>query len=411
MGVLHGKRIVVGVTGSIAAYKAVDFVSKLTQAGALVDVVMTAHASDFVTPLTFSAISQRPVWSNLWEPTGTAAASHIELARSASAFIIVPATADIIARLAHGLADDILTTVALASTAPLIIAPAMETHMLAHPATQANLALLQERGAHIIPPESGRLASGEYGAGRLPSTETLLGALQWVLGQGGDLAGKRIVVTAGGTQEPIDPVRFIGNRSSGLQGFALATAARNRGAEVTVIAGITSLPTPYKVRRVDVTTAASMLAAVLQACAQADILMMAAAVADFTPITVAEHKLKKRQAPAQDGIDLAVELTRTDDILMTLQEHVREFPQLVRIGFAAETREVIAAGTAKLQQKGLAMIVMNDVSEPATGFGSSQNHVWIGYPNGKIIEVPLADKESIADSIWDAVLDISTAQL
>ena len=266
MSILAGARIIVGVAGGIAAYKAADLVSKLTQAGALVDVVMTERAREFVAPLTFSALSQRPVWADLWEPTGAAAARHIDLGRAAQIILVAPATANVIARLAHGMADDMLTAIALASTAPLVIAPAMETHMLAHPATVANLATLRERGAHIVPSEEGRLASGEVGAGRLPDTATLLGAARLVLGLGGDLRGRRVVVTAGGTQEAIDPVRYIGNRSSGRQGFAVAEVARDRGATVTLIAGVTTLATPYGVTRIDATSAAAMHSAVLAAC-------------------------------------------------------------------------------------------------------------------------------------------------
>jgi phosphopantothenoylcysteine decarboxylase/phosphopantothenate--cysteine ligase len=407
---LSGARVVVGVAGGIAAYKAADLVSKLTQAGALVDVILTEHAREFVTPLTFSALSQRPVWSDLWEPTGQAAARHIELGANADLLLVAPATANVIARLAHGLADDMLTAVARATTAPLVLAPAMESQMLAHPATQANLALLAQRGAHIVPAEHGRLASGALGAGRLPDTATLLGAVRLVLGAHGDLAGQKVVVTAGGTQEPIDPVRFIGNRSSGRQGFALAAAARDRGANVTLITGVTTLPTPYGVTRIDAPTAQGMHDAVFAACAQADALVMSAAVADFTPSNPAQHKIKKREVTGEDDADLVVRLRRAPDILGDLQARAAAFPRLVRVGFAAETRDTVAAATDKLARKGLDLVVANDVSEPASGFGSLTNHVWIAHRDGHIVELPLLRKEDIADHIWNAVAALLQAR-
>jgi phosphopantothenoylcysteine decarboxylase / phosphopantothenate---cysteine ligase len=409
MSVLRGAHIVVGVSGGIAAYKAVDLVSKLTQAEAIVDVVLTERAREFVTPLTFGALSQRPVWSDLWGPTGAAgeaAARHIELGQAAQLLLIAPATADVIARLAHGMADDMLTAIALATTAPLVIAPAMEHHMLAHPATQANLALLAERGAHIVPPEAGRLASGQIGAGRLPDTETLMGAARLMLGRKGPLVGKKVVVSAGGTQEPIDPVRYIGNRSSGRQGFAIAEAARDRGAQVTLVAGVTALSTPYGVARIDVSTADEMRDAVIDACADAAALVMSAAVADFTPQQVAQHKIKKREVSGDGDADLILSLRRTPDILGELNERAGDFPQLVRVGFAAETRDTITAAEEKLARKGLDLVVANDVSDPAGGFGSSMNHVWICYRDGRIMELPLLKKEDVADQIWEAVIPL-----
>ncbi len=405
MSILQDKRIVLGVTGGIAAYKAADLVSKLTQAGALVDVVMTEHAREFVTPLTFSALSQRPVWSDLWEPTGAAAARHIELA-AADLLFVAPATANTIARLAQGMADDMLLAVALASTAPLVIAPAMESHMFAHPATQANLRTLVERGALVVPPASGRLASGEIGIGRFPDTETLMGAARFALGRDGALAGRHVVVSAGGTHEPLDPVRFIGNRSSGLQGFAIASSARDRGASVTLVAGVTDLPTPYGVQRIDAVSAAEMHTAILTACHGADALVMSAAVADFTPRTVAVQKIKKREVAPDDGIDLVIQLRRTQDILGDLSSRQDEYPGLVRVGFAAETRDATAAAVDKAQRKGLDFVVANDVSAPHSGFGVPTNQVWLCYPDGRIVELPLLSKEDVADKIWDAVLPI-----
>ena len=410
MSILQGARIVVGVTGGIAAYKAADLVSKLTQAGALVDVVMTAHAREFVTPLTFSALSQRPVWSDLWEATGTAAARHIALAAAAQLVLVAPATANTIAKLAYGMADDMLTAIALATTAPLLIAPAMEPHMLAHSATQANLATLRERSAHIIAPEVGRLASGEFGAGRLPDTFTMLGAARLVLGTQGDLAGKRVVVSAGGTQEPIDPVRFIGNHSSGKQGFALAEAARDRGASVTLVAGVTDLPTPYGVTLVAGHTAQAMRDAVLAACVGADVLVMSAAVADFTPEVVAAQKIKKREAQAVDGADLTLRLRRTPDILADVYAMQEQYPGLIRVGFAAETRAVQAAGQEKLTRKGLDLVVANDVSQPGSGFGTPTNQVTLLFRDGRILQLPELPKAEVANHIWDAVVAMLAAR-
>ncbi len=409
MGILRGKRIVVGVTGGIAAYKAADLVSKLTQAGALVDVVLTERARAFITPLTFSALSQRPVWSDLWEPTGEAAARHIALA-SADLLLIAPATADILARLAHGFADDMLCAIALATTAPLLIAPAMETHMFQHPATQENLATLARRGAVILPPASGRLASGELGTGRLPETAVLLGAARQVLGRSGDLAGRTVVVTAGGTHEAIDPVRFIGNRSSGRQGFALAETARDRGAHVTLIAGATELATPFGVERVDALSAAAMAEAVFTACLHADALVMSAAVADFTPQSVADQKIKKRETKGERDAALTLHLGKTVDILSTLQDRASDYARLVKIGFAAETREVIGYAQEKALRKGLAFVVANDVTAPHSGFGVTTNQVWFCYPDGRLVELPLLEKDAVADHIWTEVVALLRAR-
>jgi len=274
--VLLNKRILVGICGGIASYKAVELVSRLQQAGALVDVIMSERADEFVRPLTFSSLSHRPVYSDLWEPSGRAAETHIALAEEAELLVIVPATANTIAKLAHGVADNMLTAVALATQAPLLLAPAMHQNMYTHPATQANISLLRERGVFIVEPEVGRLASGEVGIGRLPDTSVLLGAINVVLGRNGDLAGYRVVVTAGGTQEPIDPVRYVGNRSSGKMGYALATEARDRGAHVILISGPVVLDVPYGVEVRGVETAIQMRDAVHDAIIDADVLVMSA---------------------------------------------------------------------------------------------------------------------------------------
>lgn len=403
---LEGKHIVVGVCGGIAAYKVADLVSKLRQAGAVVDVVLTAHAEQFVSALTFATVSQRPVYTNLWEPTGKAAARHIELGREADLLLVAPATANTIARLAQGIADDMLTTVALATTAPLLIAPAMETHMYQHPATQANLRLLTERGATIIPPESGRLASGEMGEGRLPETPTLLAQIRRALGRAtGDLVGRRVVVTAGGTHEPIDPVRFIGNHSSGLMGFALAEEARDRGADTLLIAGAVSAPIPLGVEVVRVETTLELREAVLAAIGEADALVMAAAVADYRVERPATHKIKKGSAEENADGSLTLRLTPNPDILVDVQEaaKARGLDSLVRVGFAAETNDVERNAAAKLRRKGLHLLVANDVAKAGSGFGSTTNEVTILYADGRVERLPLLPKAEVAHAIWDRV--------
>src|SRR5579884_62012 len=308
MSRLASGRIVLAVTGGIAAYKAADLASKLVQAGARVDVILTAGAREFIQPLTFQAITKRPVHTSVFEGWSEAAFGHVTLAQEADALVVAPATANAIAKLALGLADDMLGTVALATSAPLVVAPAMEHGMFHHPATQAHLATLRERGATIVGPETGRLASGQHGDGRLAPTEAIVGAIRLVLGRGGALAGKRLVVTAGGTQEPLDPVRFLGNRSSGTMGFALAQAALERGAAVTLVTGPTALTPPVGAA---VRTAREMQEAVARAIVDADALLMAAAVADFRPAAPSAGKIKKQ--PGQET--MALTLVRNPDIL------------------------------------------------------------------------------------------------
>ncbi|HZO76003.1 MAG TPA: bifunctional phosphopantothenoylcysteine decarboxylase/phosphopantothenate--cysteine ligase CoaBC [Ktedonobacteraceae bacterium] len=407
------RRVTVGVCGGIAAYKAVELVSQLQQAGALVDVIMTEHAEDFVRPLTFSTMSHRPVYSDLWEPSGRAAELHIELAEAAEVLAVVPATANTIARLAHGIADNMLTAVALATRAPLLIAPAMYGEMYTHPATQANLALLRERGAIIIEPDVGRLASGAVGPGRLPETAVLMGAINMVLGRHGDLAGRTVVVTAGGTQEPIDPVRYIGNRSSGKMGYALATEARDRGAHVILIAGPVSLPAPYGVEMCRVSTAQEMRDAVYGFIAQADVLIMSAAVADFRPAKPAAHKIKKKSDEAR-GSELSIDLTRTADILgelvETLKGQLGERQQarqrLVRVGFAAETQNIMEHAREKLIKKRLDLLVANDVTRSDSGFGAETNKVIIFHADGAVEDLPVMPKTGVAGAIWDRVVPL-----
>jgi phosphopantothenoylcysteine decarboxylase / phosphopantothenate---cysteine ligase len=403
---LLGKRIIIGVCGGIAAYKSADLTSKLQQAGALVDVILTAHATEFVRPLTFSTVSHRPVYTDLWEPSGQAAAHHIELAAAADLLVVVPATANTIARLAHGLADDLLTTTALSSMAPLLIVPAMEQHMYQHPATQANLHLLAERGAIIIPPETGHLASGEVGVGRLPETGTLMAAIQKVLGQhGGDLAGRRVVVTAGGTAEPIDPVRYIGNRSSGRMGFALAEEARNRGAEVILIVGTATVPLPEGMAVQQATTALSMRDAVVTATAGADVLVMAAAVADYRTAQPAKEKIKKGSSAENPDGSLTLHLVRNPDILAELAGSASS-GTLIRVGFAAETTNLQQHAIQKLGSKGLDLLIANDVSKEGSGFGTITDEVVIYSRDGSAEPLPLLPKTKVAEAIWDRIVQL-----
>ncbi len=416
---LLNRRILVGICGGIASYKAVELVSRLQQAGALVDVILTRHAEDFVRPLTFSTMSHRPVYTDLWEPSGRAAETHIALAVEAELLVVVPATANTIAKLAHGIADNMLTAVALATKAPLLLAPAMYEGMYTHPATSANLALLRTRGAFIVEPEVGRLASGMIGQGRLPDTPVLLGAIRMVLGQNGDLAGRHVVVTAGGTQEPIDPVRYVGNRSSGKMGYALAAEARDRGAYVTLISGPVALEVPYRVVVQKVETAMQMRDAVHSAIAEADVLVMSAAVADFRPAAPAAQKLKKGEVveggEAQEGEEegFSVRLVRNPDILGELAEMLdgqtsnsRAKKHLVRVGFAAETEELMSYARAKLVAKHLDLLVANDVSRPDSGFGAETNKVYIFHATGAMEDLPVMPKTGVAAAIWDRIVPL-----
>jgi phosphopantothenoylcysteine decarboxylase / phosphopantothenate---cysteine ligase len=417
--VLLNKHIIVGICGGIASYKAVELVSRLQQAGALVDVIMTEHAEDFVRPLTFSTMSHRPVYSDLWEPSGKAAETHIALAEQAELLAVVPATANTIAKLAQGMADNMLTAVALATRAPLLLAPAMYKEMYTHPATQENLRLLRERGASIVEPEVGRLASGAVGPGRLPETSVLLGAISMVLGRSGDLAGRRVVVTAGGTQEPIDPVRYVGNRSSGKMGYALATEARDRGAQVILISGPVALEPPYGVEVRRVQTALQMRDAVRHAISNADVLVMSAAVADFRPAAPLTHKLKKESGGGgeeefdeQGGFTL--HLVRNPDILGELAEldvdgyagKGEPEKHVVRVGFAAETHNIEAYARTKLISKHLGLLVANDVSRSDSGFGTDTNKVLIFHATGEKEDLPVMPKTGVAATIWDRIVPL-----
>jgi phosphopantothenoylcysteine decarboxylase/phosphopantothenate--cysteine ligase len=388
---LLGKRIVLGVTGSIASFKAAQFCSTLVQEGADVDVILTGAAQRFVTPLTFQSLTRRPVYTDLYDVLPDLSSAHVELGARADALVICPASATTIARLARGSAEDMLSCTALATTAPLVFAPAMNVNMWRHPATEDNVATLVRRGAIQVGPVEGRLAEGIHAMGRLAALEDVLAAVRVALGPRGRLAGRRVVVTAGGTREPIDPVRFIGNRSTGKMGFALAGAALVRGARVTLI---TTVPPPHPaafdaVQHVE--TVAEMRQAVLAACRAADVLVMAAAVSDFRAAAPAGHKLKK------SGQTLALELVENEDFLLELRD------DFVKVGFAAETDDLIANAQAKLAAKRLHLICANDVTEPGSGFGADTNRVTLLGRDGFREDLPLLPKTEVAERILDRV--------
>ena len=389
---LSDKTVVLGITGSVAAYKAADIASKLTQAGASVEVVMTEAATRFITPLTLRSITGRPVVTDMFQLTSEFSIEHVALAEAADVVVIAPATANVIAKLAGGIADDELTCTVLATQAPIIIAPAMHASMFQNSVTQENLAKLKARGFTIVGPEHGWLASGEAGMGRLADTDKIINTVSKVLSRSIDLAGKRIVVTAGGTQEPIDPVRHIGNRSSGKMGYALAEAARDRGAEVSLITAPASLPHPAGMDVIPVETAAEMKKAVDKAVDKADALIMAAAVADYQPKHVSPTKIKK------DSPTLNLELVRTPDILAEVKG------SFVKVGFAAESEDIVANAKKKLKEKQLDLIVANDITDAESGFDADTNKVTLIDKQGKAEELPLLSKREVADRILDRVV-------
>jgi phosphopantothenoylcysteine decarboxylase/phosphopantothenate--cysteine ligase len=410
---LHDKRILLGVTGGIAAYKVCTLVSRLTQAGALVDVVMTEAATRFVTPLTFQTLTGRPAYTTMWGTLDTSLGEdailpthvvHVGLAEVADLMVIAPATANTMAKLAHGLADNLLTTLALATRCPVLLAPAMDVEMWAHPATQANVATLRERGVHFAGPARGRMASGLEGEGRMMEPDDILGHVRLVLGREGPLAGRRVVVTAGPTREPLDPVRFLSNPSSGRQGFALAQAALDRGATVTLITGPTHLPTPAGAERVDVTTAQEMHDVVLSATERADVLLMAAAVADYRPATVASQKIKKGEG------DRAIHVVCTSDILsaVAVRWAKTRHPHVV-VGFAAESENLVENARAKLAAKNLDLIVANDVTARDAGFATETNRALILDRDGGVTELPLMSKTAVAEVILEQVSGLLAA--
>jgi len=394
---LTDRNIVLGVTGSIAVYKAVDLASKLTQARAVLNTIMTPEASKFVAPITFQGVSgRRPYW-DMWDANNDLAEAHIALARQAELLVIAPATATVIARLALGLAEEMVSLTALATRAPLMVCPAMDSQMFEHPATQEHLHTLRSRGIQIVGPEEGRLASGQVGRGRLSEVDTIIGWIRHVLGKDGDLAGKKVVVTAGGTHEAIDPVRFVGNSSSGKMGFALAEAARDRGANVVLVSGPSALPDPVAVEIVRVRRAAEMRDAVIAGCADADILVMAAAVADYQPAETVRDKIKRRQSET-----LSIPLVPTPDILAEVGVRAG----LIKVGFAAESQDLLENARQKIEAKHLDLIVANDITASDAGFATDNNRVVILDRGGRKEELPLMPKYDVAWHILDRIVSL-----
>ena len=396
MGTLAGRSIVLGVTGGIAAYKAVEIASRLKKAGAEVRVVMTRAAASFVAPLTFREITGQAVATSMWTEIPAHHVEHIALAELADLVLVAPATANFIAKAAAGIADDLLTTTVLATRAPLYIAPAMNTGMWENPVTQENVMRLCERGAQVIPPAEGLLACGTTGAGRLPEPEEIVAAVERHFAAAEILAGRRIIVTAGGTEEAIDPVRYLSNRSTGRMGYAVAAEAARRGAEVILISAPTHLDTPAGVRRVNVRSAREMHAAVMAEYETADAVVKAAAVADYRPAEIAPQKIKK-----SDG-ELTIHLTRNPDILMELG---RKKTHQVLVGFAAETENVETYAQGKLAKKNLDFIVANNVAEKDAGFSVGTNRVKIFFKDGRAEEHPLMAKSELAGIILDRLAD------
>lgn len=393
---LKDRQILLAVSGGIAAYKAAELCRLLVRAQARVNVMMTAAARRFVGQVTFAALSGRPVAFDLFDPQQEAQVGHIQLADEADLLVVAPATANLLAKLCHGIADELVSTVYLAYTGPVLLAPAMNVKMWEHPATQVNVGVLRERGHQLVGPASGELACGHVGAGRMAEPEEILQAAGACLAPQ-DLAGRTVLVTAGPTHEPVDPVRFIGNRSSGRMGFALAAEAASRGARTRLVAGPTSLSTPYGVERVDVVTAAQMALAVREGVAGADLVLMAAAVADYRPSTPSGTKLKKESL----GQQAQLSLSRNDDILAGLG---RLSPRPLLVGFAAETGELERVAPAKLAAKGCDLLVANDVSATDAGFEVESNRVTILDSEGGIERLPLLGKREVARLILDRAI-------
>ncbi len=386
--------VVIGITGSIAAYKAPMIASALIKRGVEVHAAMTKAAAEFITPLTLETICARPVACELFSRQAPYEVEHISLAKRANVFLVAPATANFIAKMAAGIADDFLSSTVLATRAPILIAPAMNTNMWQNPITQQNVKTLTERGVEFILPESGRLACGDEGAGRLADVEEIVGRVMEKLAHKRDFEGLRFLISAGPTREAIDPVRFLSNRSSGKMGYALAEAALARGANVTLVSGPVALNTPYGAERVSVTSAEQMYDAIMDGLKSADVLIMAAAVADYTIAAPSAQKLKK-------GEDMTLELTRTKDILAEVKAHKKNGQLFV--GFAAETKDVERYALDKLVRKGLDMIAANDVLRQDAGFEADTNAVVIYHSGGERVELPLAGKRVIADGILDEI--------
>ncbi|MFZ5810357.1 MAG: bifunctional phosphopantothenoylcysteine decarboxylase/phosphopantothenate--cysteine ligase CoaBC [Chloroflexota bacterium] len=399
--ILHGKRILLGVTGSIACYKAADLASRLTKEEAVVTAVLTQSACQFISPLTFQSVTAQRAYTDqdLWGSEGHV--QHIGLGLGADLICIAPATANTIAKLAHGIADNLLTLASLAARCPVLVAPAMDGGMFGHPATQANIEMLQNRAVYLAGPAEGRMASGLVGRGRMLEPLELLGHIRYLLSREGKLRGTHIVVTAGGTAEPIDAVRAITNRSSGKQGFALAQSALDYGADVTLISANSPLPTPIGAQRVDVSSAQEMLTAVLQAIESADALIMAAAVADFQPIASSSQKIKK-----EDGIP-EIKLTLTPDILAAVaQMRSHSTSPRVVIGFAAESTDLIENARRKLTNKKLDLIVANDITAPDSGFTVDTNRVVLLDASGNVDKYPLMSKAEVAELVIQRLIKL-----
>ena len=396
---LKGRKIVLGVSGGIAIYKAVDLVSKLRKKGAEVRVVMTENAAKFVSPLLFTEISGHKTAVSMWDGRDEFNVEHIALANWGDAVLVAPATANILAKMAHGLADDLLSTVLLAAPCAKIVCPAMNTGMFVNDATQANLNLLRQRGVAIMEPACGELACGTSGAGRLPEVPEIIAALERFFAlREGDMRGLKVLVTAAGTREPIDPVRFIGNRSSGKMGYAIAGEALLRGADVVLVTGPSALTPPPYARVIQVETTRQMMDACLAEFPSVDVVIKAAAVADFKPRTVAEQKIKKIHP--EDG--MSVELEQNPDILKTLGS-LKEKQFLV--GFAAETQNLLENAAAKVQKKKLDMIVANDVSMKGAGFNTDTNIVKFLYPDGNVEALDMLVKEEVARILLDRIME------
>lgn len=391
-------KVVLGVSGGIAAYKACELLRRLTESGHDVRVVPTASALNFVGAATWSALSGNPVSTEVWESVHEV--PHVRIGQGADLVVVAPATADMLAKAAHGLADDLLTNTLLTARCPVVFAPAMHTEMWEHPATQENVATLRRRGAVVIEPAVGRLTGVDTGKGRLPDPGEIFEVCRRILARGTaapDLVGRHVVVSAGGTREPLDPVRYLGNRSSGKQGYALAKAAAARGARVTLVEANTGIPDPAGVDVVHVGTAVQLREAVLKAAADADAVVMAAAVADFRPAVYNPGKIKKR-----DDVEApVVELVRNPDILAEISAD-RALPGQVVVGFAAETDDVLANGREKLRRKGCDLLVVNEVGERKT-FGSEENEAVILATDGSDTPVPYGPKEALAEKVWDLV--------
>ena len=395
---LTGKEIVLGVTGGIAAYKSAEIVSRLRHSGANVHVIMTRNATEFITPLTFQTLSANPVVTDTFAAPEYWNVEHVALAKLADIFVVAPATANILAKMATGIADDMLSTTLLATKAPILVAPAMNTGMWTAPATQNNVKVLRERGVRMIGPESGILACGDQGAGRMSEPETIVGEICRILARKEDFAGKKILITAGATRERLDPVRFITNDSSGKMGFAIAEAARDRGAEVTVIRGSVTAEIPAGVRMIPIESALELYDAMMQEAPEQDVIIQAAAVSDYRPAEQKDRKIKK-----ESGSDLTLILTENPDIAKAVGEQKK--PGQTLVGFAAETDNLRKNAKSKLEKKKLDMIVANDVTKPGAGFNVDTNIAVLITSDGST-EEPLQTKRQLAERILDKVLEI-----